>query len=711
LDVGGFALSQIGGLVDLALCYGPGFTAICAEIVEAVWRRDPKTLESASGFFDLPLHLEGSESVVRAGLAILEGTELYKLREYLKVVAFNSRKALGALASLTENIAELDVYPTFLELKDKDSDYVSRGIREVPFNDWVITESDGAILSTLPAKVKVNYASLDECHRSIVDRYPDSFEVHGNPYTGMVYRITTAAFPDSPACACETVIAPEPIIAIPFSPYGSDCPSIAELMAFLWFSDRPCECWADVETFVLSRSNEPCLVASFFAYAHRHRCPILADKWSHHLSHFSVDFYSLLALCCYFGQLDDVVLSDSQRSLLVSTLARFGLRDIDGTSLINAVIAESGLRKRLLFLVLKFHREQLPEWFFSAPSELSVQLNEFLEWPRPEAAVAALSNTLFACDWLSSVTPLGEPTPPSAPILLPDDFVDAIVEVPDTSPLAPFFHFLMNDAVLTETQYSRFTASVIRGHSLYFYSTELNTAPPSSTQLFFSLLSQSPPPTPFSSYLKWKPPSYSRQFARFSQQTQLPHGSIPSDIHPIYPALLQDSLLRAYPEFAQAAFPGVSNGLSVSGSFDSTKSTLHMSIERILRLPDAEICSIFKSPSFAEGLLEFLGAFLMSLSESPRCLADTICVVKTIIGRVPLDLLVRVVMNKDFLNSEDFVVVYIVVRLYLKLVGKAIEPEMIEIMLQTKVSGEKRRRLLQPLDVPGIRQLLFGTPT
>jgi hypothetical protein len=475
-------------------------------------------------------------------------------------------------------------------------------------------------------------------------------------------------------------IEPEPIVAVPFSPYGFESPGIAELAAFLWFSDRTCECWGHIERFVLSRAHDPALVASFFAYSHRKERPISAHQWADRLSGFSVDFYSILAISLYFAKLDRPALSDPQKSLARLTLAKLGVREVDGVGLVSAFLAESGVRKLLLSLLFRFHREGLPEWFFSP--ELEPHIGELLQCDSPEMVTAALSNALFSpsCARFLSAATFAEAPPPDL-IELSPSFVDAVLE--SRNSLSVFFHFLLIATPLTDLQYTRFAASVVEGHSLYVHSSKLD-------------------PTHYSVYLRNKPPSYSRQFTRFASLTHLPRTRLPPQIRPICPALLPQDVLSEYPEFADAAFPD-------REVFDSTTFTLHAQVEKLLQLPDADVCSVFRSPSLDAALIEFLGAFLRRLPERPRFLADTIFVVKAILTRATLDMLVIVVMSEEFLNSEDFVLVFMIVKLYVRQLAIAgADLGVVALMLENKIASRQRLALIRQADVAAaLRALLF----
>jgi hypothetical protein len=140
-----------------------------------------------------------------------------------------------------------------------------------------------------------------------------------------------------------------------------------------------------------------------------------------------------------------------------------------------------------------------------------------------------------------------------------------------------------------------------------------------------------------------------------------------------------------------------------------TTFSLHKTVRNLLLLSDAELRAVFHSPSLDAGLLEFLRDILQALHGGNHFIGDVLLSVKAILQRITIDVPMSVILGTDFLNSPDFLSVFAVVKLYLKILADAhADIALALLMVENNVEDPHRLEVFQcPDALAALGRLMF----
>ncbi|EAY17896.1 hypothetical protein TVAG_225220 [Trichomonas vaginalis G3] len=259
-------------------------------------KKEKRMIELVTKFFFQMLPFDWSKEITEAALNCITRQDVIKyLPNHVIESCLTSPDILQWY--LGENPKEMPpISPVFIQIDDKDDkthNYITRCIKELPFNEWKLTDYSGKKIEKMQGIVVPSYDQLDYQHRKLVDQYPASFVIQQQKkerkdidfkldVTLNVQKEFKGEFKGYESQ--EAILKGETCeFNCSFNPYPhEEKPSLVSLVNFLWFSSRKVtqEDFTTIENSLLPFASRPRVAASFMSYALRHNMPIKASEWA-----------------------------------------------------------------------------------------------------------------------------------------------------------------------------------------------------------------------------------------------------------------------------------------------------------------------------------------------------------------------------------------------------------------------------------------------
>lgn len=445
LNVVQITLDQIGYVVllNIARSLGSAFPQVSLKLVRLIHRKhqDIKVDYYVKRFFNQAFPYENSVLISHGAIECLPESELRAAGGYVNYAVDFDRTLFKKLTSIVGK--PTIPHNTFLEFKDTEGfeDYIQDCIKELPFNQWFITENDFEFIGKLSDIETGNVQLLDDIHKKVIEKYPQVFKVEGKIHEEPNYEINyqlreTTTLDKTPVSEFDD---PEPEevevaqeIEVSYFPYNGYPSNTTYLYTFLYFSSRKIDDefkWKEIENFTLNHPNIKFAIA-FLAYANRHQLPIDYAAWATKLNKKRFTEVLLLPVGLYFSlvHVKWEELSQIQNTLIEHIMTSLGYQEIETYMIVKGFKSEHGLRRFFFESLIRIDLTHFEEDFkyltylFKTKEEFMDIMEEMLECLSKEESVET-HYEIYSCFALHLFTRIKDShmhnliLPPNIPIL------------------------------------------------------------------------------------------------------------------------------------------------------------------------------------------------------------------------------------------------------------------------------------------------------